>query len=357
MDRAVWLVYQLVCRILELVVLRGRSDRSKDVEILVLRKQLEVLRRQVSRPRLEEHDRVVLAALSRGLDRSRWPAFFVTPATLLRWHRRLVARHWTYPHRRPGRPSVEGGLRNLVVRLAVENPTWGYRRIQGELVGLGYGIAASTVWSILKDAGIDPSHTRRAQSWSGFLRAQAKHVIACDFFTVDTVWLRRFYILFFIDLDTRAVHLAGITAQPTGAWVAQQARNIIDGFADRGLRFLIRDRDAKFTAAFDTVFNSEGIEILKIPVRAPVANAYAERWVGSVRRECVDRILIFGRPHLQRVLDDYVRHYNEHRPHRSLGQRPPAPPTRWSIWVGSNPAAVRRRAVLGGLINEYRSAA
>ena len=158
----------MVCQILEFAVLRGRRDRSKDVEILVLRNQLEVLRRQVPRPRFEENDRVVLAAVSRVLDRGRRPVFLVTPATLLRWHRRLVARHWTYPHRRPGRPPIPGGLRTLVVRLAVENPTWGYRRIQGGLVGLGHGIAPSTVWSILKRAGIDPSPSRRAQTWSGW---------------------------------------------------------------------------------------------------------------------------------------------------------------------------------------------
>jgi hypothetical protein len=216
-------VYEVFCRILALLVLRGRRDRSKDVEILVLRKQLEVLSRQIPRPRLGERDRAVLAGLSRVLDRRRWPAFFVTPTTLLAWHRRLVARHWTYPHRPAGRPPTDTELRILIVRLATENPTWGYRRIHGELVGLGYRIAASTVWSILKKAGFDPSDPRRDQRWREFLRAQACHVIACDFFTVDTIFLRRFYVLFFVELDTRRVHLAGITPRPTGAWVTQQA--------------------------------------------------------------------------------------------------------------------------------------
>jgi putative transposase len=346
-------VYELFGRILALMILRGRRDRSKDVEILVLRKQVEVLRRQVPRPRFDDRDRAVLAGLSRVLHRGRWNVFMIRPTTIVRWHRRLVARHWTYPHRRPGRPGLSADLRALIVRLARENPTWGYRRIHGELVGLGARIAPSTVWSILRQAGIDPSPTRRGPSWREFLHAQAKHVIACDFFTVDTIWLRRLYVLFFIELDTRRVHLAGITAYPSGHWATQQARNIIDQFSERELRFLIRDRDTKFTVGFDTVFRSEHIESLRTPVRAPVANAYAERWIGTVRRECIDRILILGPGHLQRVLDAYVAHCNQHRPHRSLQQRPPIPariPPR-------APTRVQRGQILGGLINQYRHAA
>jgi putative transposase len=223
--------------------------------------------------------------------------------------------------------------------LARENPTWGYRRIHGELVGLGARVAASTVWSILRQAGVDPSPTRRGPSWREFLHAQAKHVIACDFFTIDTIVLHRLYVLFFIELDTRRVHLAGITAHPSGPWVTQQARNIIDQFCGHDTRFLLRDRDTKFTAAFDTVFRSEHIEPLRTPVRAPVANAYAERWIGTLRRECLDRILIFGPGHLRRVLDTYVAHYNHHRPHRSLQQRPPTPTARNAPRA---PARVRR---------------
>ena len=348
------LVYELFCRVLALIALRARRDRSKDVELLVLRKQLEVLRRQVPHPRFDGPDRVVLAGLSRVLHRDRWNAFMVTPTTILRWHRRLAARHWTYPHRRPGRPPLAGELRALIIRLAQENPTWGYRRIHGELVGLGARVAPSTVWSILTRAGIDPSRSRQGLSWREFLHAQAKHVIACDFFTVDTIWLRRLYVLFFIELDTRRVHLAGITAHPSGPWVTQQARNIIGQFSGRALRFLIRDRDTKFVAAFDTVFASEHIESLRTPVRAPVANAYAERWVGTVRRECLDQILILGPGHLRRVLDAYVTHYNQHRPHRSLDQRPP---NRTTHNASRALAGVQRVQVLGGLINEYRHAA
>lgn len=352
-------VYEMLCRILALLVLRSRRDRSKDVEILVLRKQVEVLRRQVGRPQLVDRDRVVLAALSRVLDRKRWSStFFVTPTTLLRWHRRLVARRWTYPHRPPGRPSVDSEVRALVVRLAVENPTWGYRRIHGELVGLGHTLAPSTVWSILRRAGIDPTPQRLGPSWGEFLHAQAKHVIACDFFTVDTITLQRLHVLFFIEVDTRRVHIAAITTNPTGAWTAQQARNIIDRFAGRDVRFLIRDRDAKFTAAFDTIFGSERIEIVRTPVRTPVANAYAERWIGTVRRECLDWLLILGPRHLARVLEEYVTHYNTHRPHRSLAQQPPAPPaTTRPLAAVPDTHRVQRGEVLGGLINEYRHAA
>jgi transposase InsO family protein len=242
-------------------------------------------------------------------------------------------------------------VRALVVRLAGENPTWGYRRIHGELTGLGHELGASTVWRILKDAGIEPSPRRHGPSWAEFLRAQAKHVIACDFFTVDTIGLRRLYVLFFIELQTRRVHLAGVTANPTGAWTTQQARNHVERF-DPATRLLIRDRDTKFTAAFDAVLASQGITIRMTPVRAPVANAYAERWIGTARRECLDRMLIFGRRHLERVLDEYVEHYNAHRPHRSLNQRAP------EFRVSTAPAArVERQPVLGGLINEYRAAA
>jgi putative transposase len=282
----------------------------------------------------------------------------VTPATLLRWHRELVARRWTYPHRCPGRPPTAAEVRELVVRLARENPSWGYRRIEGELVGLGVKLAASTVWKILKEAGIEPAPRRVEQSWAGFLRAQAASILECDFLTVDTLFLKRFYVLFFIELATRRVRLAGITTNPDGRWVAQQARNLVMQLYDDGirLRFLIRDRDSKFSREFDEVFRSEGIRVIKAPVRAPKARAHAERWVGSVRRECLDRLLILGRRHLQHVLVAYVRHFNEHRPHRALAQRPPL--------SGEQPLAdvidldrVRRRDLLGGLIHEYQLAA
>jgi putative transposase len=209
---------------------------------------------------------------------------------------------------------VAAEFRALVLRLARENPTWGYRRIHGELCRLGYQdrVGASTVWTILQGAGVDPAPKRSALTWRQFLRAQAKGVLAVDFFTVDTVLLKRLYVLFVIEVASRRVHLLGVTAHPAGEWVTQQARNLLMALEDRvgQLRFLVRDRDTKFTAAFDAVFAAEGISVLRTPVRAPQANAYAERWVGTVRRELLDRMLIFGGRQLRSVLAEYVDHYN-----------------------------------------------
>jgi putative transposase len=319
------LVYWSLRRLLELAVLRRRSAREKEIEILVLRHQLRVLERQVVRPQLTQTDRALLAAFSRVLPRAAWKrSLFVAPATVLRWHRQLVARRSTYPHRRPGRPATPAQVRELVVRLARENPAWGYRRIQGELVGLGIKLAASTVWTILKDAGIEPAPRRQDPSWAEFLRAQAASILECDFLTVDTLFRKRFYVLFVIELATRRVHIAGITTNPDGRWVSQQARNLSMRL-DQGIRprYLVRDRDSKFRRDFDEVFRSEPIRVIKAPARAPKARAHAERWIGTARRECLDRLLILGRRHLQHVLASYVLHYNEHRPHRSLQQRPP----------------------------------
>jgi putative transposase len=293
------LAYWSLCRLLELAVLRRRSEREKEIEILLLRHQLRVLERQVARPQLTQADRALVAAFSRVLPRRAWRrSLFVTPATLLRWHRELVARRWTYPHRRPGRPPTAAEVRALVVRLARENPCWGYRRVQGELVGLGIKLAASTVWTILKKAGIEPAPRRLEPSWAEFLRQQAASILECDFLTVDTLFLKRFYVLFFIELATRRVHLAGITTNPDGRWVTQQARNLLMQLDDEGIRpqFLIRDRDHKFSREFDEVFRSAAIHVIKAPVRAPKARAHAERWIGGVRRECLDRLLILGRP-------------------------------------------------------------
>jgi putative transposase len=350
------LVYLLLRQILQMLSQLARDGGAKDVELLVLRHQVAVLRRQVHRPELRPEDRVVLAALSRLLPRARWSAFFVTPATLLRWHRQLIARHWTYPHTRPGRPPIARQIRDLALRLAAENPTWGHRRIHGELVGLGYRVAASTVWKILHQAGIDPAPRRSGPTWKQFLTAQAHGILACDFFTVDTVFLKRIYVLFFVEIATRQAHIAGVTAHPTGAWVVQQARNLLMDLGDRAdrLRFLLRDRDGKFTAAFDAVFTAADIEIIRTPPQAPRANAIAERWVGTVRRECTDRILIAGERHLRTMLDEYINHYNKHRPHQALAQRPPNPAP---AAVDRSAGPVRRRPILAGLINEYTQAA
>jgi putative transposase len=358
-------LYWVLRRLLELLVLRMRSEREKEIEIIVLRHQLQLLERQVARPQLRPTDRALLAAFSRALPRRAWASFLVTPATLLRWHRELVARRWTYPHRRPGRPGTPVDVRELVVRLARENPSWGYRRIQGELVGLGVSLAASTVWEILRREGIEPAPRRLESSWAEFLRRQAASILECDFLTVDTLSLKRFYILFFIELASRRVHIAGMTANPDGAWVTQQARNLLMRLDDEGLRarFLIRDRDSKFTHAFDEIFESEGIRVIRAPVRAPRARAHAERWVGTLRRECLDRLLILGRRHLESVVRVYTTHYNAHRPHRSLGQQPPlakplpmiGEPTPISEPLPLN--GLRRRDRLGGLLHEYELAA
>jgi putative transposase len=349
------LIYLTFAQLVQWAALMARDSAAKDVELLVLRHEVAVLRRQVSRPRVDAADRAVLAGLARLLPRRLREALFVRPATLLRWHRDLVRRRWTYPSRR-GRPSVSAEIRSLVLRLAKENSTWGYRRIHGELRRLGYQIGASTVWTILKGAGVDPAPTRSALTWRQFLRAQAEGALAVDFFTVDTVLLRRLYVLFAVEVATRRVHVLGVTGHPVGEWVAQQARNLLMDLGERAdrFRFLVRDRDAKFTSVFDAVF-AAGINVLKTPVQAPRANAYAERWVGTVRRELLDRVLIFGRRHLESVLSEYVDHYNSHRPHRSLRQAPPLGPARPPLMVVG--ARVVRRDRLGGLIGEYSQAA
>ena len=306
------LAYLTLCRSIQLLALLARSDAAKDLEILVLRHQLTVLRRQVPRPKLQPADRALLAAVSRVLPRPRWSCFFVQPETLLGWHRRLVAGAWTYPHRQTGRPPLDQQVQQLILRLAKENPRWGYQRIKGELQRLGVRVSATAIRTTLRRYGLDPAPRRMATTWRAFLRRQAAGIVACDFFTADTVWLRRLYVLFFIELDTRGVHLAGVTAHPDSAWGTQQARNLLLVLGERGrpVRFLLRDRDAKFCRSFDEVFRSEGGEVLVTPVRAPTANAYAERWVGTVRAEYLDWLLIVGRGHLEQVLRVYIQHDN-----------------------------------------------
>ena len=213
----------------------------------------------------------------------------MSPATLLRWQRQLVRRRWAYPHR-PGRPPLDRRVQGLVVRLARENPGWGYRRIVGELQGLGIKVSATAVREILKASGLSPAGERAGLTWRAFLRAQAHSMLAVDFFTVETIRLQRLYVVFFIELSSRRVHLGGCTANPSGGWVTQQAREFAWTLSERStpLRFLIHDRDSKFARDFDAVFRSEGIEIVRTPIRAPKANAIAERFVRTVRAECLD---------------------------------------------------------------------
>jgi len=337
------------------LLVRGRrSEFTKDVELLVLRHQLAVLRRRQPRPRLRPADRAFLAALSRILPRRRCQGLIVTPQTLLRWHRHLVRRRWTQPQRSAGRPPIERRVRELVLRLARENPRWGYPRIAGELLKVGVRVSPSTVRRLLLAAGLTPAPRRNGPSWREFLHQQAKSVLACDFFTVETITLRRYYVLFFIELGSRRVDLAGCTINPTGAWVTQQARNLsFTGLLER-TRFLIHDRDSKFSASFDEVFRSEGIRVIHTPVRAPQANAYAERFVRTVRAECLDWLLILGRRHLECVLRTYTAHYNAERPHRALALVPPEGNDKPNQ---PDASTIERHDILGGLIHEYRAAA
>ena len=328
-----------------------RSLDTKDIELLVLRHELEVLRRQVARPKLRAADRALLAAAACHLPRASRGARLVTPRTLLRWHRALVRRKWRQPPGQRGRPPVTAEVRALVLRLARENPRWGHRRIGGELAKLGLRVSPTTVRRLLVRGGLGPAPRRSGPSWREFLRAQAASIVACDFFPVESVLLRRYYVLFFITHESRRVWLAGCSTSPNGAWVTQQARNLGLDFADQGMRLLIRDRDSKYTGSFDEVFRSAGIRIVQTPVRAPQANAIAERFVRTIRAEWLDWLLILNRRHLERVLRVYVEHYNTQQPHRALAQqqppgpgRPPPTPT-----VGE----IRRHDRLGGLIHEY----
>jgi transposase InsO family protein len=284
----------------------------------------------------------------------------VTPETLLRWHRRLVRWRWTYPPK-TGRPPVDARLVVLIEQMARENPGWGYKRIQGELLGLGYRVGASTVRRVLRRLRIPPAPQRARFTWRQFLRSQAATMLACDFFHVDcAVTLRRVYVFFVIEVGTRHVHVLGVTAHPDGAWTVQQARNLLMDLGERAtrFRFLVRDRAGQFTEAFDAVLAGAGIEVVKIPPRSPAANAYAERWVRTVRAECTDRMLIAGLGHLRAVLDEYAAHYNRHRPHRARNLRAPDGDAVAVTAITDLAAArIQRQRVLGGLINEYKRAA
>ncbi len=324
----------------------------------MLRHELAVLRRRSARPGFEPADRALLAAISQALPRHAWTAFSVRPETLLRWHRQLVARRWTYPHRKPGRPPLARPRRDVILRLARENPHWGYQRIAGELKRLGLAVSPTTVRKVLSVAGVPPAPERARQSWRSFLRQQAASTLACDFFTVETLALQRIYVLFFISLATRRLELIACTANPDSAWVTQQARNLVmQGEQGRRFELLIHDRDTKFSRAFDEVFRTEGIEVIRTPARAPNANAFAERWVRTVRSDCLDRILIFGRRNLERVLRVYTRHFNEHRPHRALQLTPPNGCDRVTLDHTPDATTIRRHDLLGGLIHEYQRAA
>jgi len=291
-------LYLMTRRLLGILVGSLRSEHAKDIEVAVLRHQLQVLRRQVKRPEFRPADRALLALLGSALPRKRWSVFLVTPDTILRWHRRLVTRKWTRPSRRGGRPPLADHLIALILRLARENPRWGYRRIQGELKKLGIQVSATTIRTVLLGNGLRPAPRRASVTWRAFLRTQATAILATDFFTVETVGLKTLYVLFIIELGTRRVRLAGVTDHPNGPWAVQRAREFSMDRAGTGAaegrvaRFLVRDRDSKFTRAFDDVFAADGVQVITTPVQAPNANAYAERWIRTVRAECLDWMLI-----------------------------------------------------------------
>jgi putative transposase len=351
------LLYLIFDRLLGWLLLLGRTPASTDVELLVLRHEVAVVRRTNPTPRLNWADRAVFAALIRRLPRVLRGHRLVTPATVLRWHRRLIAKKWTYPNR-AGRPPIDDTIATLIERMARQNQTWGYKRIQGELLKLGHRVGASTIRRILKLRRIPPAPSRSTDTtWRQFLRAQATSMLAVDFFHVDcAVTLKRIYVFFALEVGSRYVHILGATSHPTGAWTTQQARNLLMDLHDHGgtFRFLVRDRAGQFTTSFDAVLADARIDTVKIPPRCPRANCFAERFVRTARTELTDRILIFGERHLRTVLAQYGAHYNGRRPHRAQRLLPPRP---------DHPAPdldqqrIRRRPILGGLINEYERAA
>ncbi len=348
--------------LLDLTTTIWRSNNQKDLEILLLRQQLRILQRKHPHPpRISYCEKLALAVLAAKLRTAGRSAYnrlgeivlIFKPETLLKWHRELVRRKWTFPRRqRGGRPTIAAELEALILRLAHENPRWGYGKIEGELRKLGYDIGRTTVKAVLKRQKVPPAPERAKQgnSWRTFLRHYSNQMVACDFFTIETAWLKTLYALFFIELGSRRVHFAGCTAEPTAAWVTQQARQFSWTIRDEGLplRYLVHDRDAKFPVTFDSVFAAEGIDIIRTPYRAPQANAFAERWVRSVREECLDHLLIVSEAHLRRVLREYVDYFNHARPHQGIDQ---AIPAGGKCAGGDGP--VRCRDVLGGIIHDY----
>jgi transposase len=357
---------KIVCLLMRwlfsLTVLVFRGDRAKNAELLVLRHENAMLRRNARRVRYEPADRVWFTVLTRFIPRRRWAEVFpVTPATLLAWHRRLAARKYDTSHRRrPGRPATVRSIARLAIRLANENPLWGYRRIHGELTKLGVTVAPSTIYEILCAAGIDPAPRRQGPTWRQFLHAQAAGILAADFLHVDNVALTRLNVLVFIEHGTRRMHIGGITAHPTSDWTVQQARNLALDLGERfgDFRFLIRDRGSNFTTSFDAVFQATGTTIVRTAVQAPRMNAICERLIGTLRRELLERTLILNQLHLRAVLADYQEHYNTARPHQGIDQRiPDHDPAHGIIPAAPGTCQIRRKPVLGGLINEYERVA
>lgn len=353
---ALRMLYLIFLRLLGLLLLLSRSEPAKDIELLALRHENAVLRRRLGvRPRLAWPDRAVLAALARHLPSHLRRHRLATPGTLLTWHRRLLRWKWQRKPPRTGRSPILEELAALILRLARDNPTWGFIRIQGELQRLGHRVGASTIRRTLRSAGLDPAPRRSAPTWRHFIRAQASGLLAADFFHVDTVALKRLYVFYVMEVGTRTVHILGVTAHPTAAWATQLARNLLADLGDRaaGFRYLLRDRDSRYTQAFDAVFTAEDMTILKSAPQTPRMNAHAERFIRTARAECTDRMLICNEPHLRHVAQ-YARHYNTARPHRALHLRAPADDPH----VVPFPAQrIQRHDVIDGLIHEYRNTA
>jgi hypothetical protein len=337
------------------------SEQEKELEILVLRHQLAILQRKCDKPvkpnRIEKMTLAVLTARLKQITHKTTSQLrdiirIFQPETVIRWHRELVRRKWTFPHQsKGGRPRIDKELEDLILRFAQENPRWGYGKIEGELLMLDYRASQTTIRNVLDRHGILPAGVRSGSiGWRHLMRTYKDQILACDFFTLETIRLQTLYVLFFIELGSRRVHFAGITAHPNKIWFTQQARQLVwelDG-RETPLRFLIHDNDRKFTDAFDTVFESEAFHIIHTPYQAPNANAYAERWVRTVREECLDLILL-NAAHLRRVLLEYIDdYYNVARPHQGIEQRTPLPRGQ-PIHTGT----VRRRKVLGGILNDY----
>ncbi|MFE2442706.1 integrase core domain-containing protein [Streptomyces sp. NPDC059426] len=344
------------------------TDRDKDAEILALRHQITVLERQLGKEkvRFTPSDRAFLAALLHRLPLHvlRRLRLLGRPDTVLRWHRTLVARRHAASCRpkRPGRPRTVRSIRVLVLRLAKENPSWGYRRLHGELLVLGVKVGASTVWEILKEAGIDPAPERNSSStWATFLRSQADALLACDFMETITLSGVRMYVLVVIEHNSRQIRILGATTQPTASWVAQAAKNLVMDLEDLGYRarFMIRDRDGKFPALFDDVLKDAGIDVVLSGIQMPRMNSIMERWIQTCRRELLDRTLIWNQRHLLHTLREFEQFYNGHRPHQGIANARPLQPLPPPI---DDPDAIARLAIrrhdrLGGILHEYRNAA
>ena len=355
------LIFLVAFRAVSLLGLSRRESWWKDAEILMLRHQLAVAERERpgARSRLTWPDRAWLALLAGTLPLDRLAAIrlIVTPGTILRWHRDIVRRRWDARSRRgrSGRPATHRKVRSEVLRLARENESWGYRRIHGELAGLGITVAPSTVWEILKRAGIDPAPRRDGPGWAAFLRSQARGILALDFFTADLLTGTKVYVLAAIEHGTRRIRILGATENPVQAWVVQQARNLLMDLEEAGtrVRFVIHDRDASFTVAFDEVFRAGGARIIRSAVRAPRMNSIMERWIGSCRRELLDRTLVRNQRHLMTVLREYEDFHNTHRPHRALNQAAPLRPLPARV-TDLDQVRVQRHDRAGGVIREYR---